>query len=572
MVTKRKRFGAILVLLLPAVAAMAMVIAGSPGESDQARRPATGTQGMVSSAHPLATEAGLEILRGGGNAFDAAVAVAATLNVVEPMMSGMGGYGTILVYSADENRTRFLNCSGRIPANLDSDVFRAPTPSYKENRTGPLAVSTPGNANCWEAMSKTYGRREWKDLFGTAIRTAEEGFVADGRTAAMVARGFPDFPAHAKEFYGSEGSPLSKGDLLVQADLGRSLQRIATEGAGVLHGGELGQALAGEVAQRGGVLSLKDLAENEAEWWEPISIRIGEYDVYTASPPATAFPSLIRLGMMSQLHKNGEGGGEAPSHNSADYLHYFAEISKHAFWARLRYAGDPDVEAPPLEMLLSEEYWKEQNAKIEPGISSEFVPPGADDSVTPDSHTTHFVVADKWGNVVSATQTLGNLFGSRIMAEGTGIWLNNSLAYSTFEPKGNAMDAFAGRHKSSGDCPTIILKEGRPWAALGTSGGHTIGQTVPQMVLNLTMWGRDIQEAIDLPRVSFVEPDFLAVEAGVPQAVRDQLKGYGHKVRSERLKLGNAHGLSIEYDGEGRPAHFFGAADRRGAGVAKGLN
>ena len=155
------------------------------------------------------------------------------------------------------------------------------------------------------------------------------------------------------------------------------------------------------------------------------------------------------------------------------------------------------------------------------------------------------------------------------MPPGTGIWLNNSLQYCTFEPKGNPMDAHPGRRKLSGDCPTIIMKDGRPWAALGTPGGHTIGQTVPQMVINLIDFGMDIERAIAAPRVSFVEPDVLSVEEGVPADVREALAARGHKVRTTRA-LGNAHGLTIEYGPDGRPVRFKGAADPRGSGAARG--
>ena len=196
-----------------------------------------------------------------------------------------------------------------------------------------------------------------------------------------------------------------------------------------------------------------------------------------------------------------------------------------------------------------------------------FTPPGA--VGTQGSNTTHFVVADRWGNVVSATQTLGNLFGSRIMAPGTGIWLNNSLAYCTFEPKGNPMDAHAGRRKLSGDCPTFVMRDGRPWIALGTPGGHTIDQTVPQMVMNLLDFGMDIRQAIAAPRISFVEPDRLGVEDRIPESVRQELVARGHKVEVFG-HLGNAHGLTVEYDSAGRPVRFTGAADPRGNGLAEG--
>ncbi len=514
---------------------------------------------MVSSAHPLATEAGLEILSSGGNAFDAAVAIAATLNVVEPMMSGMGGYGTILVYESVESRVRFLNSSGRIPSEVDSDVFRAPTPDYEKNRRGPKAVSTPCNARAWKALS-SHGKLPWSRLFEPAIRAASEGFDLNSRDAGMISRAFESFPENAQAIYGREGVPMSAGDRLVQQDLASSLRKIADQGAEVLHGGELGESVGTAMRESGGFLTLDDLRDCEAEWWDPSRIDYRGHTVYTASPPSTAFPSLIRLGIMSRF--------EPGEHNGVEHLHRFAEATKHAFWCRLAHAGDPEVNPPPLDQLLSKEYWQEQADRIDPEKSKPFIPPGSVGE--PSQHTTHFVVADSDGNIVSATQTLGNLFGSRIMPAGTGIWLNNSLAYCTFEPKGNPMDAHAGRRKLSGDCPTIIIKDGRPWAALGTPGGHTIGQTVPQMVMNLVDYGMDIRQALSAARVSFIEPDQLAVEDGIDDEVVEQLKALGHKIRTG-VRLGNAQGLTIEYDAEGRPVRFLGASDPRGGGLAKGL-
>jgi gamma-glutamyltranspeptidase/glutathione hydrolase len=543
-----------------------LTLGGSPTPAEPVQGPETAPaqagRGMVSSAHPLATQAGLEILKSGGTAFDAAVAVAAVLNVVEPMMSGMGGYGTILIYDASDRKVRFLNSSGRIPAAVDSDVFRAPTPGFEENRRGPKAVSMPGNVHAWEALSREYGRLGWARLFEAAIRLADGGFPVSADLAGSIGEAFGSFAEKVREFYGKNGAPLKPGDALIQKDLARSLRLIADRGADVFYRGEIAAAIDREMSLTGGFLSQADLAADKPEWWEPIRIKYRGYEVYTASPPSTAFPSLIRLGLMSRFDPKALG------HNSPDYLHLFAEVTKHAFWCRLAYAGDPEIAAPPLAKLLSEAYWKDEAAKIDRKQARPFVPPGA--ASRGDVHTTHFVVADKWGNIVSATQTLGNLFGSRIMPEGTGIWLNNSLAYCTFEPKGNPMDAHAGHHKLSGDCPTIIFKEGRPWAAIGTPGGHTIGQTVPQMVMNLIDFGMNIQEAISAPRISFAEPDLLLVEKQVGQAVQDELSRRGHKVRPVS-GLTNAHGLVIEYDEKGTPIRFYGGTDPRGEGLAEGL-
>jgi gamma-glutamyltranspeptidase/glutathione hydrolase len=520
---------------------------------------ATGTRGMVSSAHPLASEAGLEILRAGGNAFDASVAVAAALNVVEPENSGLGGYGTIVMYDVRTREARFLNPSGRIPFAVNSDAFRAPTPNYLENRRGAKAVSTPGNLHAWEALSKTCGTLPWPRLLAPAVRLADDGFVLSEIGARTIAAAFASFPPHARAIYGVDGRAPAPGERLVQKDLARSLRLIQSQGASALYGGTLGKAIDTAMRQAGGFLAMKDLEADRAEWWKPIRISYRGFEIASASPPANTFDFLVRLGMMSRFDVAALG------HNTTPYLHRFAEVTKHGFRVRLQCAGDPDVNPPPLERLLSEKYWAEQVARLDLARASRFTYPGG----SPDRHTTHFVVADQWGNVVSATQTLGNSFGSRIMPEGTGIWLNNSLAYCTFEPKGNPMDAHAGRRKLSGDCPTIVMRAGRPWIAIGTPGGHTIGQTVPQMLMNLIDFRMDIAQAIAAPRISFVEPDELAVESGIPEQVRRELEAMGHKIQISRA-LANATGLTIEYDRSGRAVRFTGAADPRGQGRAIG--
>lgn len=528
--------------------------------------PTKKTIGMVSSAHPIATEAGLEILKNGGNAFDAAVAIASTLNVVEPMNSGIGGYGTILIYDAQKEEIRFLDSSGKIPAAVDSDVFRKPNPDYKKNRYGSKAVSTPGNVNAWEAMSKTYGKLEWKDLFQPAIKAAEEGFMLNERLARTIEYSLDEFPEHAKNIYGKTGRALEPGERLVQKDLATSLRQIAEEGAKVVYGGKIGKAMDEAMRQAGGYLTLVDLINDRAEWWKPIHITYRDCEIYTASPPSTAFPSLIRLGIMSRFDVNALG------HNSFEVLHRFLETTKHAFWCRLSYAGDPEIDPPPLEKLLSDDYWKTQSEMIQMDKVRPFQYPGFDKEK--EQHTTHFVVADAEGNIVTATQTLGGGFGSRIMPEGTGIWLNNSLSFCTFEPKGGPMDAHPGRRKLSGDCPTIIVKDGKPWAALGTPGGHTIGQTVPQMVMNLIDFRMDIREAISAPRVSFSEPDQIRLEEGISPEIIERLRAVGHNIEVSKKPggLGNAHGLTIVYGKDGIPVKIFGAADPRGTGLAKGLN
>ena len=514
--------------------------------------------GMVCAAHPLAVQAGWEILNAGGNAFDTAVAVAAVLNVVEPMMSGIGGYGTILTYEAAENNIQFLNASGRIPKNVDSNAFRAPTPHYEANRRSAKAISTPVNLQSWSELSKK-GVLDWSRLLQPAIQLASEGFPTDARLAFFIAQQFEHFGEEAQSIYGKNDGPITEGVLLKQSAFANSLALIASDGVQAFYEGSIGQKICKMVEEMGGFLAQDDLETAVAEWYEPIQIDYRGHQVFTAAPPATSFPGLIRLGLLRQFDVAGW------EHNGPEHLHHFAEITKHAFWCRLNYAGDPDIQSPPLDHLLSDDYLGKIARDISSSKASVFTPPTEFGESS--QHTTHFVVADKQGNLVSSTQTVGQAFGSRLMAPGTGIWLNNSLQYCTFEPAGNPMDAHAGRHKLSGDMPTIIARNGRPWAALGTPGGHTIGQTVPQLVSNLIDFGLDMQVAIDAPRVSFVEPNSLHVEKAIADSTAEKLSQIGHVVIRPEGGIGFAHGLTVHQDDDEETAVFEGGFDNRGAAL-----
>jgi gamma-glutamyltranspeptidase/glutathione hydrolase len=564
-----------------------------PSESTSTS-PAVGGSGMVSSANPLATRAGLEILNEGGNAFDAAVAVAAALNVVEPMMSGIGGYGAIVVYDAQRGETRFLNAGSRTPAALDPAVFRSPTPDFEENRCGIKAVSTPGNLNAWETLSDDYGELGWRRLFDPAIELARGGYVLDGITAGWIDAAWSKFPENARSIYGNNGKPLKSGEVLVQDDLARTFGLIAEQGAGAMYGGELGGVIDAAMREDGGFLTLDDLRNNRAEWQDTVSIDHKGYEVVTATPPATSWGTLLRLGMMDRFDL------QAQAHNSSAYLHLFAEVSKQAGQASRGYTTGPEVAETPLDFLLSEEFITEQVAQVNPSWASASAPFGqpASPRCTPQSytspyptstpstpevqnaqegHTTHFVVADEGGNVVSATQTLGNIFGSKTMPEGTGIWLNDAIAWLRFEPPGSSAPGSAfnlapDRQSLYALCPVLVMSDGRPVGAIGTPGGRTIQQTTPQMLMNVLDFGMDIQQTVAAPRTSTTSPNAVLVENGIPRSVRNELSALGHEVRLDERGLGNAHGLTIEYGAEGRPIRFTGGADPRGIGVAAGFS
>jgi gamma-glutamyltranspeptidase / glutathione hydrolase len=549
-----------------------------PASRNTAVRPAVGTNGMVSSAHPLATRAGLEIMEDGGNAFDAAVAVAASLGVVEPMMSGVGGYGAIVVYSAEERRTRFLEVGSRTPASLDPSVFRPPTPGYAENRCGARAIATPGNLNAWETMWQEYGEAEWPRLFQPAIGYADRGFPLDRETAAWLGSEYAAFPAHAQEIYGHDGIPLAAGESLVQDDLADSLRLISEEGSDAVYEGRLGSAMAAAAQEGGGFLSEEDLRRNRAGWRETIGLDYRDHRVVTAAPPSTAWAALVRLGVMDRYDAVPAG------HNTTAYVHAATEISKRVSKATRRFAADPEKAPTPLDRLLSDEYLEREAASVDPNAVAPYDPPAQFDTAATCSptgyrptgypetqqHTTHFVVADREGNVVSATQTLGNVFGSKVMPEGTGIWLNDALAWSRFEPVGNVFDVYPGRQPLYALCPTIIMRAGKPRIALGTPGGRTIQQTTPQMISNMLDFDMNVQQALSAPRFSHIVPDLLVVEEGIPQDASNGLSVLGHDLVPAEYPLGNAHALTIEYTPGGETTRFTGAADPRGGGSAAG--
>lgn len=563
---ERARLRSVGALALLAVVALCACAAdggleGSPaGRLARAAGP-VGNAGVVSSAHPLATEAGLEVLEKGGNAFDAAVAVASTLTVAEPMNSNLfGGFGTILIFDAKSGKVRYLDSGGRFPAATNADVFRKASSLPEVLRTA-QAVSTPTNLHAFEKIWREYGSLPWAGLLGRATELAADGIEVSEPMARAIDGTWKYFSDYSRSIYGSAGKPLVAGDRLVQADLARSFGLAAKEGSAALYGGPLGEAMVQEVQRRGGFLAASDLAADEAQWFDPISIDFRGNRLVTAGPPANSFASVLAVGIMSRYSNSG-------SPNTVEYLHRMAEANKRAFWARLKYAGGPEENAPPLDRLLSEAYWQEQVAAIDPAKASRFVPPSAPGREG--LETTHFVVADREGNVVSATITLGESFGSAVMVPGTGIWLNNSMAYCTFFPAGNPMDALPGRRKHASMSPALILRDGRVWAAIGSPGGHTIPQVVAQLAVDLVDFGMPLQDALDAPRLAFADPDVLLVDRRVPEEVRNGLRGLGHQVR-ETDGIGLTHALTIEYGDGGKPVRFTGAAERRGIGKAMAL-
>ena len=294
-------------------------------------------------------------------------------------------------------------------------------------------------------------------------------------------------------------------------------------------------------------LTIEDLRADVAEWWDPVKINHKGYDIYTAGTPGNGFTALFTLGVMEQFPL------ERLKHNSPQYLHTLIEVLKESSKVRLNYPGSLEEKNNIINHVLTSNNFQSIVNSIETTKTSDFNVHSSSEGI----NTTHFVVMDKWGNIVSSTQTLGFGFGSKVMVEGTGIWMNDSVAFSTFEPKGNPMDALPGRYKLSSNSPVIIMKKGLPWAALGTPGGHTITQNVAQLVINLIDFKMNMQQAIDSPKLVFIyEKNIVCTESGIPQFVVSSLKKMGHVVDNKHIKnyiglsgkIGNAMGIKIIYN------------------------
>ncbi len=506
--------------------------------------------GAIASGHPLATRAGLEILEKGGNAFDAAIAVASTLNVVEPAMSGLGGYGSTLIYDTQKREIRYLNSSGKFPANANSDLMRAPTANYLENRKGAKSICTPGNLNAWQEMHAQYGQTPWKALFEKAIHYAKKGFPLPSYMAKLIASSFDEFPAYPKSFYGKEGRPLQEGEILIQQDLAKTYELIASQGADPFYKGEIAQRIDRQMKELGSFLSIEDLHADVAEWWDPLKLTYKGYDVYTMGTPGNGFSALFTLGVMEQFPL------QSWSPDSPEYLHVLIEVLKESCKVRLTHSGSPEERDNIVNRILTPATFLSIAHAIDRQKASPFDLQGGKEGL----NTTHFVVVDRWGNIVSSTQTLGLGFGSKVMIEGTGIWMNNSMAFSTFEPKGNPMDVIPGKYKLSSNSPIIILKDGLPWAALGTPGGHTIPQNVAQIIFNLIDFKMTMQEAIDAPKLAFFEESqMVCTEKEIPSSTLSSLQARGHQIDNEQIasyiglnrKIGNAMGIKLFHHQDG---------------------
>ena len=527
---------------------------------------------MVSSAHPLASLAGLRVLHDGGNAFDATVATAATLNVVEPYMSGLGGVGVALAYVAREGRVRALDFSGRAPNAAEPAVF---TEATKD--AGIMAAMVPGNVSGWLIMHDTYGSMERQRLFQPAIAYAEEGFPVtyfNSESFRIAAHLLKKYPASASIILDGQGKTPSPGSRLKMPQLAESLRQIAQGGQEVFYRGELARRIVDGNRELGGLYTSDDLAEYSGAWYDPISISYRGYEVFTTPPNCSSFQVLQTLKMLEGFDK-GDREFQQP-----DTLHLFMETVKLCVTDRIKYAGDPDYVGPLPPGLLSSEYADSQRQRLDRDsaavVSGERYaqerPEGALKPGCPEGFdggmTTHFSVADRDGNVVSVTQTLGGAFGSGAAVGYTGIFLNNMASFFELE-EGSPNRIGPRKRVDFVVAPTQTFRDGKFFLSMGTPGSWGILQTTPQFLTNVLDYGMNVQQAIDAPRFRYMKGRRVEMEERFPLHVRRALAARGHEidqVEAWSRSVGGAQ--AIQFDaGAGV---FQGGADPRRDGYALG--
>jgi gamma-glutamyltranspeptidase/glutathione hydrolase len=530
------------------------------------RSPAIGRNGVVASAHGLASTAGLKALLDGGTAIDAAVAVGAALGLVEPYMSGIGGGGgSMLIYEAATRTVHTLDYLGHAPAAAAATPFA----SVDEIDADVRSATVPSVLAGWLAAHQRFGRLQLSALFQPAIDLAERGWPVSPWAETI----FRESAWRLERHPGRGGAllpnalPPTAGSIVAQTDLARSYRQIVAGGGDVFYRGELGKRLVEAVQHAGGWLTEQDLANCSPTWTSPLHVDYRGFAVHTAPPPSTGFQYLECLKLLEAANLSSLG------HNSADYLHLLLETIKLASADRTRYAG---AEPAVIRSLLSGEYAAERRTLVDTARAAEsegerYVPdkngavqPGV---VRASENTTHFETADRWGNLVSVTQSNGAPFGSGFVAGDTGIVLNNFLFWNDLDPRSPNYLRGGQQGRDMPMSPCIVTRGGELVLGVGTPGSYGILQTTLQMVLNVLDFDMHMQAAIEAPRVRAFEGTRVDVEGRLEASVIDALRSRGHHVQvlaPWTWAVGGGHGIRVD----ARQQVLQGGADPRRDGAA----
>ncbi len=487
--------------------------------------------GVIATSQPLASAAGLAVLQRGGNAIDAAVTAAAVLNVVEPHMCGIGGDMFAMLWSAREGRLVGLNGTGRSGALMTrEELLRRGRTSIGPD--GAETITVPGALSGWAALLERYGTISLAEALAPAIRLAEDGFpvtpVIAQQWADETAKLGRDEGARATYLVDGHTRAPRVGEWFTNPDIARSFRLIAEQGPGALYGGELGRRIVDRVHELGGFLTLADLAAQRAVWVEPISTTFHGNRVWELPPNGQGIAVLEMLRILEPYDLAALG------HNSAAYLHLLIETKKLAFADLARYIGDPDAMTVGTSALLSDDFIRARRARIDTSRAVERVEPGA---AATRSETIYLSVADSAGNMVSFINSLFDAFGSGVVVPGTGFALQNRGSGFTLEP-GLPNTVAPGKRPFHTLIPAFVTRPGpngreEPWLSFGVMGGAVQPQGHVQVLLNLLVFGMDLQQAIDAPRFRHLSGQRLILEPPISEEVRRRLTAMGHEIVSD---------------------------------------
>jgi len=535
--------------------------------------PVIARHGMVASQEKRATHVGVDILKAGGNAVDAAVAIGFALAVTHPQAGNIGGGGFMLVHLAARNETMAIDYRESAPAAMTRDVFlnEKGEADPTKSRDSALGVGVPGTVAGLALAHEKYGSGKFTlaQLIAPAIRLARDGFEVDDDLADSLPRAQPRlarWPASAKIFLQGNGAPLERGDRLVQPDLANTLETIAIQGPQAFYEGPLAEKLIASLRQSGGIMTRDDLKNYRAILRPTVRGTYRGYEIASMPPPSSGGAHLIQiLNILEGFPLRESGAGSAATY------HLMIEAMKPAYADRAEFLGDPAFINVPVAGLTSKRYAAELRSKIDPGQARPAQEIRAGNPATHEGdNTTHFSVVDADGNAVANTYTLNFSYGLGLVAEGTGILLNNEL--DDFAAKPGAPNAYGlvggdanapgpGKRPLSSMSPTIVLRDGRVFLVTGTPGGSRIITTVLQVVLNVVDHQMNIAEAVAAPRIHHQwVPDIVFAERGLsPDTIR-LLESRGHKLITT-VTSGSANSIMVTPEG------LAGAADPRQRGT-----
>lgn len=529
--------------------------------------PAVAAKGMVVSAHPLASEAGLQVLRSGGNAIDATVATLAVLNVVEPHASGLGGGGFLLYYDAVHDSFLVLDYRESAPARLEKAKYFRPTDTlHAVQRSGATSVLTLGSPAGWQAMHSRFGTKLLKDLLEPAILLADSGYPVSEKQSAMILDYLADLQSDSNlaRVFLSDGLPLQPGQMLRQPRLAETLRFLSRTRLENLYYPPLSDAIVRAVQKGGGDLTVSDLASYSVKERKPLRATYHGYEIITLPPPSSGGTILLEtLRLLEAVDLKAMG------HLSPDYIHTVALASRQALKDAEIWITDPDFNRVPGEALLSDAWIEEARARMLTDTVPDRMPPMDSLRAFGPGNTTHLVAVDSAGNLVSLTQSLNYFFGSGVMVPELGLLLNNHMA--DFSTDSTGAKAMAPLHRPpSNMAATIVRKDGRPVLVIGTPGGPRIAPTLAQVLIDVLDFGLPLHEALNAPRFFPAGKKTLVVETRIPQSTLDALSAKGWKpypLGSVNNYFGGVN--AIEYDSAARV--WIGAADPRRDGVPAGF-